>query len=122
MHTAESLSPDRYVAQQRIAGFNPEISPACRALGGKFGSTIKDEVLCIAEVLGAEIGIYPDRDAKRRKIVLLKWYDENWERIQPFLGRIMAVTPRGGAVWRDFAMQAPAADIADSKLPDAGLN
>jgi hypothetical protein len=49
-----------------------------------FGSNLNQaELLSIAEVLAFRLNLKVDRGAKRRKEVLIKWYDENWDRIAP---------------------------------------
>jgi hypothetical protein len=39
-------------------------------------------------VIGSEIGIKVDREAKRRKEVLIKWFDENYTAIRTVIGKI----------------------------------
>jgi hypothetical protein len=39
------------------------------------------ELLSIAQVLGWMLDIRVDREAKRRKEVLVKWFDEHWSAI-----------------------------------------
>ena len=74
----------------RLQGFNPKDNTAWYQITQKFGSNIKQpELLSIAEVCANSAGIKLDRDAKRRKSVLIKWFDENWPRIQPFLNFVI---------------------------------
>jgi hypothetical protein len=70
----------------RLQGFNPKDNPAWSAITQKFGANIKQpELLSIATVLATNANIRLDRDAKRRKSVLLKWFEENWGAIAPFI-------------------------------------
>jgi len=70
----------------RLSGFNPKDNNAWREITQRFGANIKQpELLSIAQVLSSHANIKLDRDAKRRKAVLLKWFEENWLTIKPFL-------------------------------------
>lgn len=74
----------------RLQGFNPKDNPAWHQITQKFGANIKQpELLSIAEVLAQNAGIKLDRDAKRRKTVLIKWFSENWEKIKPYLDYVV---------------------------------
>jgi hypothetical protein len=70
----------------RLAGFNVMDNPVWREITGRFGRKIKHpELLSIADVLAAHANIKLDRDAKRRKPVLVKWFNENWGSLRPYL-------------------------------------
>lgn len=50
------------------------------------GSDIdKNILLSTAQIISKKISVELDREAKRRKSVLLKWFDDNWEQILPIL-------------------------------------
>jgi hypothetical protein len=49
----------------------------------------QNELLSIADLIAEAIQIKPDRDARRRKIVMIKWFDDNWALIQPMLGSVV---------------------------------
>lgn len=72
--------------KRRIHGFNYRNSEVWKILTDKYGPKLAhEELLSIAELLAAKTNITLDRDAKRRKAVLVKWFEENWDRIQGFL-------------------------------------
>ena len=74
----------------RLAGFNPKDNPVTQEITRRFGSNIKHgELVGIAQAIADKAQIKLDRDAKRRKNVLLKWFAENWEIISPFLDYIV---------------------------------
>ena len=74
----------------RLAGFNPKDNPVTQEITRRFGSTIKHgELVGIAQAIADKAQIKLDRDAKRRKNVLLKWFSENWDVISPFLDYIV---------------------------------
>lgn len=74
----------------RLNGFNPKDNPAWREITTRFGNNIKQpELLSIATVLASNANIKLDRDAKRRKSVLIKWFEENWKAILPFLDYVV---------------------------------
>lgn len=72
--------------KMRINGFSLQTSVAWSYLTFKYGEKLThDELTSIAELISGHVGIHLDRDAKRRKIVLVKWFDENWPVIEPYL-------------------------------------
>ena len=80
--------------KQRIAlrmnGFDLKENHIWEELTKRFGSNIKrGELTNIAKVLAEAANIKLDRDAKRRKSVLLKWFDEHWDTIYPLLDYVV---------------------------------
>lgn len=74
----------------RLNGFNPKDNSAWREITNRFGNNIKQpELLSIATVLASNANIKLDRDAKRRKCVLIKWFEENWKAILPYLDYVV---------------------------------
>ena len=90
--SAELKSPatiERNRVESRLRGFDVAQSIAWKDVCGRFGHSLsQSELLCVAEVIGSEIGVKVDREAKRRKEVLIKWFDENYVAIAPVLPRI----------------------------------
>lgn len=75
---------------ERLAGFNPKDNSVWHEITQRFGASIKQpELLSIANVLAQNANIKLDRDAKRRKSVLIKWFEENWSSIRPFLDYVV---------------------------------
>ncbi|KAI5490338.1 hypothetical protein TVAGG3_0995250 [Trichomonas vaginalis G3] len=75
-------SDEIYRVGQRLKGFTPKYSFAWKELTKQFGVEIKHQVLKdIAIEVASRLQIPLDRDAKRRKSVLIKWFDDNWEAI-----------------------------------------
>jgi hypothetical protein len=76
----------------RLQGFAIRDSRVWRVITDSFGIYLSQaELLSIAEVLGLRLNLKVDRGAKRRKEVLIKWYEENWDRIPP--------------VWHELALE-----------------
>jgi hypothetical protein len=74
----------------RLQGFNPKDNQVWKEITRRFGSNIKQpELLSVANVLASNAHIKLDRDAKRRKTVLVKWFEENWVSIRPFLDYVV---------------------------------
>ena len=74
----------------RLTGFNPKDNDVWRQITSRFGANIKQpELLSIAKVLAQNANLKLDRDAKRRKSVLIKWFDENWNLIAPFIDYVV---------------------------------
>jgi hypothetical protein len=76
--------------QQRVDGFNYHKSVPWKSLVTLYGPRIRqDELVSIAEVIAHKSGIRLDRDARRRKSVMVKWFEENWQVIEPLLSSIV---------------------------------
>ena len=87
---SEMATREKNRIAQRLQGFNPKDNQAWYQITQKFGTNIKQpELLSIAQVCSSSAGIKLDRDAKRRKSVLIKWFEENWAHIQPFLNYVV---------------------------------
>jgi hypothetical protein len=79
-------NPEKERIAQRLEGFNPRENQAWKEITRRFGSSIKQpELVSMAKVLATHAKLKVDRDAQRRKTVLLKWFEENWAAVQPFL-------------------------------------
>lgn len=64
---------------KRLNGFEYKTSQAWIEISKRFGNDVKREDLCeFAKKISNDLNIKLDRDAKRRKDVLLKWFDDNW--------------------------------------------
>lgn len=80
---------DKKKVESRLDGFNPNESLAWIEICKKYGSSLShNELISIAQVFASNFGIKVDRDAKRRKEVLIKWFDENSKLLIPFLNYI----------------------------------
>jgi hypothetical protein len=83
------ITIERQRVENRLMGFDANRSRAWQDIRERFGDSLnQSELLSLAEVLGAEIGVKVDREAKRRKEVLIKWFDENYSSIQNILSTI----------------------------------
>ena len=83
-------SSDKKKVQQILKGFDPNISEAVMYLKTKYGDLKQYEYLQIAEYCTEKIpSLTLDRESKRRKEVLLKWFDENFSILKPVLDDIV---------------------------------
>ena len=74
----------------RMTGFDIKENHVWDEIAKRFGANIKrGELTNIAKVIADAAEIKLDRDAKRRKSVLLKWFDEHWDKIYPLLDYIV---------------------------------
>lgn len=79
---------DRIIS--RMQGFDPKDNEVWRRITQRFGANVKQpELLSIATVLSQTANVKLDRDAKRRKTVLIKWFQENWAAISPYLDYVV---------------------------------
>jgi hypothetical protein len=80
---------ERQRVEARLMGFDVNRSPAWRDIRARFGDSLnQSELLSLAEVIGKEIGVKVDREAKRRKEVLIKWFDEHYSSMKSILASI----------------------------------
>lgn len=87
---------ERRRVDKRLKGFVVKESRAWKQICQHYGSNLNQvELLSIAEVLGYALHIRVDREAKRRKEVLIKWFEENIEAIEPMLDRIIPEDKNG---------------------------
>ena len=74
----------------RLGEFHPKESIVWSEIRRRFGNKLKHgELLSIAEVTSAFARVFLDRDAKRRKSVLIKWFEENWATLSPYLSYVV---------------------------------
>lgn len=67
----------------RLNGFDYERSEAWRAIKAKLGAEVSHgELKSVAQLLCEETGLRLDRDASRDNRVLIKWFQDNWPRIE----------------------------------------
>jgi hypothetical protein len=83
------VSEEQDRIRRRLNGFNWKRSTVWHQLCNAYGPKLnQEELVSIADLVANHLNIKLDRDARRRKIVLLKWFDENWAAIQPLLHNI----------------------------------
>jgi hypothetical protein len=81
-----AVSMERQRIDARLKNFNPKDNRVWAFLTKQFGPSLKHDTLVqIATVLAQIAHLRLDRDATRRKSVLIKWFDENWLLVSPFL-------------------------------------
>jgi hypothetical protein len=84
------ISEERERVQKRVDGFNWKRSTAWKRLTASYGPHLKhEELLSIADLVAKKLDIRLDRDARRRKIVMIKWFEENWAAVEPLLSKII---------------------------------
>ncbi|KAH0794754.1 hypothetical protein GPJ56_001301 [Histomonas meleagridis] len=89
-NTQVEANPEKRRISDRLSGFDVKDNIAWKEITRRFGSNIKQpELLSIANVLANYANIRLDRDAKRRKSVLIKWFNENWAAISGYLNHVV---------------------------------
>jgi hypothetical protein len=85
-----SLSVERERVKRRMDGFNWKQSMVWAHLNHLYGPKLsQDELVSIGELIAQTLQIKLDRDARRRKPVMIKWFEENWISIQPLLFHVV---------------------------------
>lgn len=81
---ARQTSAEKERVRQKLATFDQKTSPACIAIMQQFGAEVRQQCLCqIAKYLARKKQIVLDRDSKRRKGVLMKWFHDHWKVLEP---------------------------------------
>ena len=79
--------------RRRVKGFDWQSSFAWNYLVRAYGPKLKqEELVSIADLISRRADIKVDRDARRRKVVMIKWFDDNWHLIHPLL-RLVVLDP-----------------------------
>ena len=85
-----ALSDERARVEKRVAGFAYRKSPVWKHLCHCYGPKLRqEELVSIADLLCAKLNIKLDRDARRRKVVIVKWFEEHWHQVQHVLPNIV---------------------------------
>jgi len=85
-------SPEVERVGNRLAGFSWKNATAWKHVSKLFGDDIKQTTLRkIADDLSSKLDVHLDRDAKRRKSVLIKWFEENWNMIIPLIDQYKVI-------------------------------
>ena len=86
------MSAEKERVRQKLATFDPKTSPACIAITQRFGADVRQHCLCeIAKYLARKKQLVLDRDSKRRKCVLMKWFHDNWAVLEPLMAMFKIV-------------------------------
>lgn len=82
---------------ERMEGFDEKNSYAYAKLCEMYGpKPSQHELLSLAQVISENMNISLDREAFRRKRVLIKWFDENFTQIEPFWKKHIVVIDENG--------------------------
>ena len=85
----KQLSAEKERVQKKLNNFDPKSSPAWEYISKKFGAEVKQQCLCeMAKYLALKNELNLDRDSKRRKSVLIKWFHDNWNIIKDDIKKI----------------------------------
>ena len=109
---------ERKRVEDRLNGFNMRTSPAWREICRRFGPSLNQtELLSLAQIIAGQLGLKVDREAKRRKEVLIKWYDENLKAVMEILPYIVLEDGDGNAVVGDEGR-----DFSNGMIPRPMMN
>ena len=72
--------------KQILKDFDAKESEAWRKLTSRFGEKLnQNKILSLAEVCSNKLGLNLFREYKRRKEMLIKWFDMNLDQVWPFI-------------------------------------
>ncbi|KAK8857752.1 hypothetical protein M9Y10_016162 [Tritrichomonas musculus] len=77
---------ERSVIQEKLENFDYKKSKAWLKLTSKFGDKVNHKLLLsIAHLVSKQFNIELCREYKRRKEMLIKWFDENIDTVWPYV-------------------------------------
>lgn len=76
---------EQKLVQDELKDFEPASCRAWTKLTSRYGQISKSELLCLAEVLSHHLDIKLYREYKRRKKMLIKWFDDNLDQVWPYI-------------------------------------
>jgi hypothetical protein len=83
---------DRMFVKQCLRNFDPATSEAWKFLENRFGPDIpKPWLISLGRVLAQHLNIPLAREYKRRKGMMIKWFDDHFEFIEPFINQHVEV-------------------------------
>jgi hypothetical protein len=88
----------KQIVEARLSQFDPSTSRAKKMLWELYGPAHNHDLLSLAKLCAHYLDVYLDREAQRLKPVLLKWFDENIEQIEPFLREHLVITCEDGVI------------------------
>jgi hypothetical protein len=79
---------ERDIAELRLGDFHSETSRAARRLRElfPFGELTRRSLYSFATLIGALADVKLNRDFTRRRELLIKWFDDNFDALEPYLG------------------------------------
>lgn len=84
---------EMHFVKKKLDGFNPSECDAWKLLTARFGQKIsQEELLSLAIVISRHLHINLFREYKRRKSMLIKWYNDNIMKIWPFIVNQIVIT------------------------------
>ena len=84
--TNDQLAIERLLITNRMKDFNPYEGKVNDFFMNFFGEMpTREQLLSLARVVAIHLQLELDREAFRRKEVLIKWYDEHYDLVFPFI-------------------------------------
>lgn len=84
--------------KEKLKGFDPKTSRAWTSLTSRYGPKInQNQLLSLAEVVSYQLNVGLFREYKRRKEMLIKWFDENYDVVWPFVENHITVIDIDGS-------------------------
>lgn len=88
----KAIKVERDRVYRRLKDFDVKGNRAWKEITSRYGTKLShSELLAIATVISKCDNIKLDREAKRRKEVLIKWFDENIDRCIPYFNSMVLV-------------------------------
>lgn len=93
------LQYEKALLKEKLGGFDPKSSIAWTKLTDRYGPKISlDEMLSLAQAVSSVLNVPLTREYKRRKDMLIKWFDEHFDVIWPFIEENVFVEDINGKV------------------------
>ena len=82
--TAQQLWEQKFLEEKRD-NFNTYGSRAWKWLHARFGKIAKEEIISLGQVVAHSLGIELSREYKRRKETMIRWFEDNYDQVMPFI-------------------------------------
>ena len=83
--------------REKLTNFDPKSCKAWINLTAKYGAKIsQNQLLSMAEIVSTQLHLGLFREYKRRKEMLIKWFDENFDIVWPYIESHVTVVDING--------------------------
>ena len=93
--TAFQQAHEKFVVETKLKNFDLASSRAWAKLTARFGPKItQEELLSLAQICSIHTQIDLHREFKRRKKMLIIWFEEHFETVWPFIENSLIITDK----------------------------
>lgn len=76
---------EKILINHNLQGWDIKTSRAFNLINSLYGNINRTLLQCLAKIVSNSLNIYLEREAQRRKDVLIKWFDDHYDETSQFL-------------------------------------